>query len=204
MQFVVITLETSRVVATARSSSSAVPSSSSLSGPPNLQGLVAHPGKFGHHRRFGSRLSAGTGTRFPSGPCAASAATASRCGARPTPGPVAAGPASPACSPTLWLPAPSPTPASSRHCFQLPSPALSRARSLRPAPFSSRAAAATNEVRGRVRRFKRLLLKEAGREIRRCGQNPAGGRKPCRSARCGERPGVAPAAERSWDHQRGS
>lgn len=96
------------------------------------------------------------------------------CGARRAPGPVTARPLRLAYGHTPWLPAPSRTPASSSPGFQLPSPALSRARSPRPALVPPRAAITANEVRGRVRRFKRRLLREAGREIRRCGQNPAG------------------------------
>lgn len=97
----------------------------------------------------------------------------------------------------LPLPA-SPPPAGSRLLpdsreFQprLPAPAPpTLARALRAPPPSSRAAAPANEVRGRVRRFKRRLWREAGREIRRRGQNPAGRCEPCRVARCGDRAGV--------------
>lgn len=77
------------------------------------------------------------------------------------------------------LPAPPAPPSAAR---ALPAPP--------PAPAPPRAAAPANEVRGRVRRFKRRLLREARREIRRCGQNPAGGCECCRAARCGERAGV--------------
>nr|XP_054512437.1 translation initiation factor IF-2-like [Pan troglodytes] len=126
-----------------------------------------------------------------------------RCASRRVPGPVTARLAcatyGPTRGPTPWLPAPSPTPASSSPSFQLPSPALSRARSPLPALASSRAAPTANEVQGRVRRFKRRLLREAGREIRRCGQNPAGDCEPCRTASCGgEGRGRAPVAEPGW------
>lgn len=47
-----------------------------------------------------------------------------------------------------------------------------------------------------MRRFKRRLLSEARREIRRCGQNPAGVCEPCSAAHGGEREGWAPAARR--------
>jgi hypothetical protein len=74
--------------------------------------------------------------------------------------------------------------------FQILSPALRRARAPHPALGPPRAAVTANEVPGRVRRFKRRLLREAGREIRRCGQNPAGGCERCRAAHYGERAGV--------------
>lgn len=67
---------------------------------------------------------------------------------------------------------------------RLPAP-LPRPRSRalsRPRPGPPRATATANEVRGRVRRFKRRLWSEARREIQRCGQNPAAGCEPCQSS----------------------
>lgn len=84
-----------------------------------------------------------------------------------------------------------------------PAPARSRARSPRPALVPPRAAATANKIRGRVRRFKRRLLREAGREIRRCGQNPAGGCDPCRAVRCGERAGVGARGGAALRQRRG-
>lgn len=157
----------------------------------------------GSTARFRTRSSAASGPAprlaqelaLPAGPA--------RCASRRVPGPVTARPACPTRGPTRgptpWLRARSPTPASSSPSFQLPSPALSRARSPRPAPAPPRAVPTANGVQGRVRRFKRRLLREAGREIRRCGQNPAGDCDRCRTASCGEREGSARVAEPVWD-----
>lgn len=70
---------------------------------------------------------------FPADPAWPRHLAPSRCAARRAMGPVTASPASPTCGPSPCLPAPSPTPASSSPGFQLPSPALSRARSPGPA-----------------------------------------------------------------------
>lgn len=154
-------------------------------------------------RRFRTRLSESLELTFPAGSARPLAPRPLGCGARRAPGPVTARPVSRACSHTPWLPAPSRTPASSSPGFQLPSPALSRARSPHPALVPPRAAATANEVWGRVRRFKRRLLREAGREIRRCGQNPAGGYEPCRAARCGEWAGVGARGRAALGPRRG-
>lgn len=104
--------------------------------------------------------------------------------------------------PHPWLPAPSGRP-------RVPAPASSApapppvARALPAPPPSSRAASTTNEVRGRVRRFKRRLLREAGREIRRWGQNLAGACEPCRAACCGERAGVGARGEEAERRREG-
>lgn len=149
------------------------------------------PGSLRPGRRFRTRLSASAGTRFPSRPRVALRHPASsRCAARRATEPVTASPASPALLPHPLPPCSFPD--SREFQSRLPAP-LPRPRSRalsRPRPGPSRATATANEVRGRVRRFKRRLLSEARREIRRCGQNPAGVCEPCRAARSGERAGV--------------
>lgn len=160
-------------------------------------------GSLGSGRCFRTRLARGWNSFSQQAPRGLWHPASSQCAAPRAPGPVTAGPASPACGPTPCLPAPSRSPASSSPGFHLPSPAPGRARSLRPAPDPPRAAAAANEVRGRVRRFKRRLLREARREIRRCGQNPAGVRDPCRVARCGERAGVGARGEEAERRREG-
>lgn len=159
--------------------------------PPSPRRNGSHsPGSSGSGRRFRTRLSASAGTRFPSRPRVASASCPlalrrwARGGAchselreprlRPQPRPPGSFPDSREFQ--SRLPAPQPRPQSR---------ALSR-----PLPCPPRAAATANEIGGRVRRFKRRLLSEARREIRRCGQNPAGVCEPCRAAGSGERAGV--------------
>lgn len=162
----------------------------------------ANPGKFGLESPLQPKLSASAGIPFPSRPRAALGA--------PPPRGAALGalrglsqldPRDPPLTPGFF-PAPSrlprvPVPASST-----PAPPTV-ARALPAPPSSSRAAATTNEVRGRVRRFKRRLLREAGREIRRWGQNPAGGCEPCRASCCGERVGVGARGEEAERRREG-
>lgn len=154
------------------------------------------PGSLDSGRRFRTRLARGWNSFSQQAPRGPRRPALSQCAAPRAPGPVTVGPAGPACGPTPCLPAPSRTPASSSPGFHLPSPAPGRARSLRPAPGPPRAAATANEVRGRVRRFKRRLLREARREIRRCGQNLQESAIPAELLAAGRGRGSAPAARK--------